>query len=737
MTKLRDIAQEYLRSVPIATDNKASDLFFEEEEQNNAEQNALRKDINKGTLTAAHIPDLNKRESAEIIFTKIFSKSQKVKEVLQTEKEPVLDLYSWQDLNLIAGQQKSPEKNVLQALKRTKTLVGECAMATQLVNPSTNPQTITTRQKCTQAMLKDKATTEKIGEKLANIQEGETQRLAFFKKDHVLTHHVFKKELNKFYFKRFGLAKYNQSGFALQIGKFWSDFLLNKMFICIAMLILVLTIGVLSNKNGQFYTINPAYLPFRNEGRHLLGHWARLYQTDATFCSFLLDWTLNYGLLVPFLPFFYPLQWDIESATEVIRISAFDFFRKEYWPHAGTKELSYFMFIFQVFCALIPSIIGAYFWYRTIKGFRKNRSTLNFLAANLAPFQTLVRNANALTKLILAHPELKQHYGNNLRYTRKLLAEARQGNTEIGKLIKSLHHVKLHNRWYFFNHTGNLLALYERLKAHKDKLASLVYEMGEVDAQHSIVKILEEHNNLPKGTNKFVFGTFLDTPAEAPMIKAENLWHPYLPAKKAISNDLNMESENGMRTCVITGPNTGGKTTYILKSTINVICQQVWGIAAAKSLQQSVFYKIITYVNPAQDLARGLSLAEASMEVIKKHTELLNTTKKPVLATLDEILGGGIDRTSAEKYAYDILKERNKKYSNCLTLITTHMEVLTKLADKDRHVYNKKVEVIIPGTNGRPFDPTYKIHDGVATQSVVGALLKHKGIITGDSDAKK
>ena len=142
-------------------------------------------------------------------------------------------------------------------------------------------------------------------------------------------------------------------------------------------------------------------------------------------------------------------------------------------------------------------------------------------------------------------------------------------------------------------------------------------------------------------------------------------------------------------------------------------------------------------MNPAQDLARGLSLAEASMEVIKKHTELLKTTKKPVLATLDEILGGGIDRNSAETYAYDILKERNKNYTNCLTLLTTHMEPLTKLADEDKHVYNKKVEVIIPGTQGRPFDPTYKIQDGIAAQSVVGALLKHKGIVKEDLNTEK
>lgn len=728
MIKLRDIAQEYLRSIPLATESKADDLFFEEEEQHDTQDRELRQDINKGGLTTAHIPDLNKRESAEIIFTKIFSKSHKVKEVLQTEKEPILDLYSWQDLNLIAGQPKSPQDNVLQSFKRTQTLVGECVMATQLVNPTTNSETITTKQKCTQAMLKDKAITKKIGEKLANIQQDEEKRLAFWKKDHVLEHPMFKKEVKKFYFKRFGLAKYNQSGFALQLGKFWSDFLLNKMFILTAMSTLFYIVITLSLGEREFSIRYPVY------NHRWENPYKSLWETKTTFIPFLLQSIFNNELIVPFFPLFYPLRLDIESATEITRISPFDYFRKGIWPNITLNMKSCFFLLLILFSTTITSFIGAYFWYRTIKNFRKNRSTLNFLAANIAPFQTLIRNANALTKLILEHPELKQHYGKNLRYTRKLLAEARKGKTDIGKLVKLLSSIKLHNRWYFLNHTGNLLSLYQRLKKHKGKLSSLIYEMGEVDVQYSILKILEEHNHLPKGTNKFVFGSFIDTPTHAPIIKAESLWHPSLPTKQAIPNDLDMDSANGMRTCVITGPNTGGKTTYILETTINVIFQQIWGIASAKNLQQSIFHKIITYVNPSQDLARGLSLAEASMEVIKNHTNLLKTTKKPVLAVLDEILGGGLDRKVAEPYAYEILKERNQKYTNCLTLLTTHMEPLTKLADQDKHVYNKKVEVIIPGTEGRPFDPTYKIHDGIATQSVVGALLKHKGIVTEELD---
>ncbi|MEM7174229.1 MAG: hypothetical protein AAF380_03185, partial [Bacteroidota bacterium] len=644
MIKLRDIAQEYLRSVPLAVDNKADDLFFEEEEQHDAQDKALRQDINKGELSATHIPDLNKRESAEIIFTKIFSKSNKVKEVLKAEKEPVLDLYSWQDLNLIAGQPKSPEKNILQSLKRTKTLVGECVMATQIVNPSTNPDTITTKQKCTQAMLKDKATTEKIGEKLANIQQDEEKRLAFWKKDHVLEHPMFKKEVKKFYFKRFGLAKYNQSGFALQLGKFWSDFLLNKMFIC-TIVLCFFSVLIFSSSSWEKGLVKgyPYYDPQRPDP------YIPMHMEKTTLMPYLLYYFSNSRLIFPFLPVFYPLRWDIESATDAMRISEFDFWRKETWANVPSNVVACsFALVHFILIYLVTSFIGAYFWYRTIKNFRKNRSTLNFLAANLAPFQVLIRNANALTKLILEHPELKQHYGKNLRYTRKLLAEARKGNTNIGKLIKLLSRVKLHDRWYFFNHTGNLLALYQRLRQHKNELASLTYEMGELDVQYGIVKILEEHNRLPKGTNKFVFGAFLNTPADAPIIKGEGLWHPTLPAKQAIPNDLDMDSANGMRTCVITGPNTGGKTTYILESTVNIICQQVWGIVSAKNFQQSVFYKIITYVNPSQDLARGLSLAEASMEVIKKHNELLKVTKKPVLATLDEILGGGVDRKFAE-----------------------------------------------------------------------------------------
>ena len=115
------------------------------------------------------------------------------------------------------------------------------------------------------------------------------------------------------------------------------------------------------------------------------------------------------------------------------------------------------------------------------------------------------------------------------------------------------------------------------------------------------------------------------------------------------------------------------------------------------------------------------------MEVLKKHKEELESEEKPVLAVIDEILNG-TDPNFAADYSYQILQERNEAHLNCLSLLTTHFMKLTKLAEANKHIFNKKVVVKIPGTKGRKFDPTFKIHDGIADQNIVAAMLEEKGI---------
>lgn len=260
-------------------------------------------------------------------------------------------------------------------------------------------------------------------------------------------------------------------------------------------------------------------------------------------------------------------------------------------------------------------------------------------------------------------------------------------------------------------------------------LADLTYEIGKLDAQVSIATLMDE-SQAYSSENHFVYGEIV-APVEgnAPMLEIKKMWNFGLDGKKAVSNDIALgTASKNIRLMTLTGPNAGGKSTYILGTGLNVIINQIFGIASAKSFKQTIFYRVITYVNPTQNLAAGLSLAEAGMEVLREHKETLESTQKPVLAIVDEILNG-TDPKVASKYSYKILSERYKDYPNCITLLTTHYMNLVKLADEHEGVVNKKVEVIVPGTKGRRFDYTFKIKDGVSDQNIVEDMLLEKGLL--------
>ena len=189
-----------------------------------------------------------------------------------------------------------------------------------------------------------------------------------------------------------------------------------------------------------------------------------------------------------------------------------------------------------------------------------------------------------------------------------------------------------------------------------------------------------------------------------------------------------MDSSKGARTLITTGPNAGGKSTYILGTGINVVLSQVYGICAANYLFHHIFHKLITYVNPTQNLAAGLSLGEAGMAVLEQHNEVLLRIKKPMFAIIDEILNGTDPKVAAD-FSYKILKSRNEKHPNCITMLTTHYMNIPDLAKETESVKNKKVVVTIPGTEGRRFDYTYKIEDGVSDQNIVGDMLLDKGLL--------
>ena len=78
---------------------------------------------------------------------------------------------------------------------------------------------------------------------------------------------------------------------------------------------------------------------------------------------------------------------------------------------------------------------------------------------------------------------------------------------------------------------------------------------------------------------------------------------------------------------VITGPNAGGKSTFIKSITINVLLSQTLGISAASNFKITPFSLINTYLN-IPDVKGKESLFEAEMHRARDHIKMLDKLDK-------------------------------------------------------------------------------------------------------------
>ena len=361
----------------------------------------------------------------------------------------------------------------------------------------------------------------------------------------------------------------------------------------------------------------------------------------------------------------------------------------------------------------------------TYRYYTMKKPVISFLAEHMATLQTFLKSAHNINQIVMHHPKLKELYRDELKAVRHLWAMGKK-KSDLGRMIRALQGPSWKNWGYFMSPTGQLLAAYTLFEKHKGVFANAFYEIGKLDVHLSTASLLLEAEG-DKLANRYVCSNVVSpTAKDDVVVKGERIWHPCLAREVAVPNDLSLDSQKGNRLIVITGANMGGKSTYILSSGLAALLSQCLGIAPAKSFAHTCFKKLITYVNPSQNLARGLSLAGAAFEVLKTHKKVLDATDGPVFAIIDEILNG-VDAKMGLDVSRDTLESRYKKFPNCVTLLTTHYIKLSEL-DKLPGVANKHVEAIVMG-KGMPIKFTYKILDGVSKQNIVKDIVSNMGII--------
>jgi DNA mismatch repair protein MutS len=156
-----------------------------------------------------------------------------------------------------------------------------------------------------------------------------------------------------------------------------------------------------------------------------------------------------------------------------------------------------------------------------------------------------------------------------------------------------------------------------------------------------------------------------------------------------IANDLFLNaSADGPSLLLITGPNMGGKSTYLRQAAMLVLLAQMGSFVPADSLRFGLVDRIYTRIGASDNVARGRSTFMVEMT---ETATILNTATHRSLILLDE-MGRGTATFDGLSLAWATVEYLHAE-TQARTLFATHYHELTMLAEKLPRVRNLRVGV--------------------------------------------
>lgn len=342
-------------------------------------------------------------------------------------------------------------------------------------------------------------------------------------------------------------------------------------------------------------------------------------------------------------------------------------------------------------------------------GFHRNNQALSpiyQMNRTIAPYRKLFQ--------LLEKEPFESPYLNDLQNTLLKNKTASAALEELESIADSV--CTRHNVYAFlicnslFLHDYHCMERYEKWKEnYKDSLRPWLNALGKAEALISLSVICH--------TRKIHCLPEIEDSGH-PVFTASNIRHPLLKESSAVGNDIRLRH----RTCIITGSNMSGKTTFMRSIGINFALACAGGFCTASDLHTSPM-KLCTSIRTEDDVGEGISTFYAELLRIK---QMIETSRKqiPMISLIDEIYKGtnSGDRIFAAK---ETIKNLSKPCA--FTLVTTHDFELCDLEnDPDIDAINYHFTEYYQ-ENKILFD--YKLRDGRCTTTNARYLLRMAGIL--------
>lgn len=241
--------------------------------------------------------------------------------------------------------------------------------------------------------------------------------------------------------------------------------------------------------------------------------------------------------------------------------------------------------------------------------------------------------------------------------------------------------------------------LIDKLKNQTEKLAVVGNTIAELDVLYSLSEISSQPG--------FVKPIFHDKKA----VHIVNSVHPILELTlkkhQVISNNFYLDESKDVM--ILTGPNMGGKSTYMRQIAIVVIMAQMGCYVKAASAHLPLFDRIFTRMGASDDIMLGQSTF--MIEMIEANIAIQHATENSLI--LFDELGRGTATYDGMAIARSIIEYLATKIK-AKTIFSTHYHELTQLAHHYDNIINYQVSV---QEEQKEITFLYKIKEGAANRS--------------------
>jgi DNA mismatch repair protein MutS len=243
---------------------------------------------------------------------------------------------------------------------------------------------------------------------------------------------------------------------------------------------------------------------------------------------------------------------------------------------------------------------------------------------------------------------------------------------------------------------------------YDELLETLGRDLAALQATAEAVAELDTLANLAERAKAFdlVLPTLIDEP-ELTYRGGRHLGVEQSSSAAFVPNDLTLGDHERM--LIITGPNMGGKSTYMRQTALIAILAHIGSAVPAEAATIGSLDRIFTRIGAADDLTGGRSTFMVEMT---ETANILNSATRASLVLMDEV-GRGTSTFDGLSLAWAAARHIAQKIG-ALTLFATHYFELTTLPDELPHCRNVHLDAT---EHGRELIFLHSVKPGPASQS--------------------